>query len=370
MVVVTGGGTGGHIFPLISIIEELRRRDVRDIVWIGKRMGEEEKWSEEFGITFFGIRAGKLRRYLSLKNLFDVINILAGFFQSYLLLKRLRPRVLFSKGGFVSVPPALAAHLLRIPVLTHESDLSPGLATRIISRFAEVIFTSFEETGKYLNAEDVVFSGNPIRGLIKEAEANRGKEFLGFENDLPIVTFLGGSLGAEKLNRTVSKMVETLDIKFNIVHQCGSRKLGEKISSIKGKVKNYRVFQFLKEHMGDVLAASDLIVSRAGAGAIYEIAYLEKPSILIPLSRSASRGEQVLNARYFSEKRAAIYIDEEQLTPEYLYSKIIEILDDREKLEEIGRNARKIIKPEAEVLIVDYIVKYLNGVCVYQPREI
>lgn len=357
MIVLTGGGTGGHIFPLISVVEELKKRGIDSIAWVGGKGGEEEKWAKDLGIIFFGIRTGKLRRYLSVRNFLDVINVISGILSSYFILRKLKPGVLFSKGGFVSVPPAVAARFLRIPVLTHESDLSPGLATRIISRFADIVFTSFEETGKYLKTEKLLFSGNPVRRLIKEADPERGKSFLRFKNDLPVVTVIGGSLGAERINRVVWSMVETRKLEFNLVHQCGAGK----IRNIRIDLPNYRMFEFLKERVGDVLACSDIIVSRAGAGALYEIGYLGKPSILIPLSKGASRGEQILNAKYFSNMGASIIIDEKQMTPEFLYNKINNILARKGKLEEMGRNARALIKPDGEILIADYIMSYYNN---------
>jgi UDP-N-acetylglucosamine--N-acetylmuramyl-(pentapeptide) pyrophosphoryl-undecaprenol N-acetylglucosamine transferase len=344
MVAVTGGGTGGHIFPNVAVIEELKRRGVTDICWIGDRKGKEAEWASALGISYYGVRTGKLRRYLSLQNLIDTLSVLIGVVQSFCLLKRLKPSVLFSKGGFVSVPPAIAAKLRHIPVVTHESDIHPGMATRIIARTATVICTSFEQAGGSFEGKTVSHTGNPVRAIIHSADRKRGEHFLGFTEKLPVVIVLGGSQGASSLNSAVWELLRDGDPSFNLVHQYGTGNALE----IGGGHARYRHFEFIGEEMGDVLAASDLVVSRAGAGALYEIGYMGKPSILVPLPRSKSRGEQIDNARYFEDHHAARIIEDEKLNGRVLLEVIRDLLADDNLLMKMGENASKLCKAHAE----------------------
>jgi UDP-N-acetylglucosamine--N-acetylmuramyl-(pentapeptide) pyrophosphoryl-undecaprenol N-acetylglucosamine transferase len=353
MVAVTGGGTGGHIFPNVAVIEELKKCGVMDICWIGDRKGKEAEWAAALGISYYGIRTGKLRRYLSLQNLIDAFGVLIGIVQSIRILKRLKPAVLFSKGGFVSVPPAIAAKLLHIPVVTHESDIHPGMATRIIARTATVICVAFEQAGDSFKGKTVAYTGNPVRAIIHSADRKRGMQFLGFPGKLPVVTVLGGSLGASSLNSAVWELLRDGDPPFNLVHQYGRGNILE-IHCVRTR---YRHFEFIGEEMGDVLAASDLVVSRAGAGALYEIGYVGKPSILVPLPRSKSRGEQIDNARYFEFHQAARIVEDEQLNGHVLLKIIGDLLADGNLLRKMGENASKLCKSCAEREIAEIILR-------------
>jgi UDP-N-acetylglucosamine--N-acetylmuramyl-(pentapeptide) pyrophosphoryl-undecaprenol N-acetylglucosamine transferase len=356
MIAVTGGGTGGHIFPNVAIVEELQRRGVDDVVWIGSRGGNEKNLAGRLGIPYYGIRTGKLRRYFSLKNLTDVFWVFIGFIQSLGLLLRLRPEVLFSKGGFVSVPPVIAAGILRIPVVTHESDTVPGLATKIISRFARIVCTGFESTTRYFEKGKTVFTGNPIRNVIRSAEPGRGLEILGFRDVLPLVFVVGGSLGASSVNRAVWELFENnkkAPLTFNLVHQCGRGNRRDGLDT-----GNYRQFELLEDEMGDVLGAATVIVSRAGAGALNEIGFFCKPSILIPLPKSKSRGEQIENARYFVEHGAAVLIPDEELSGRALLKAVTRLLDEPEKLRKMGENTRGLIKTDAEREIANIIIGF------------
>jgi len=351
LIAITGGGTGGHIFPNISIIGELKKRGYTNIFWIGEKRGKEKAWSERIHVPFYGIKTGKLRRYFSFKNFIDVFFVLIGVIQSFFLFLKMKPELLFSKGGFVAVPPVLAAWLLRIPVITHESDITPGLATRIISRFASVICVSFEKTTKHYSKKRVVFTGNPVRDIFKRGDRKSGLSFLKFKQELPIVLVIGGSLGASSINRAVWQMNRKYDPPFNLVHQCGAGNFRRDIP-LKGK---YRQFEFISEEIGDVLAASDIVVSRAGAGALYESGYLKKPSILIPLPKSKSRGEQIENARYFAENGASVVIYDEDLNEDVLFKTINRLLADRVNLKMIGERAETLCKTDAEKSICDII---------------
>ncbi len=355
MIAVTGGGTGGHIFPIIAVIEELRRRGEGNIIWMGEKGGREEEWAGNLVISVYGICTGKIRRYFSLRNVTDLFRVVAGTLQALIILLKLRPAVLFSKGGFASVPPAVAARILRIPVVAHESDTTPGLATRVVARFATVICVSFEKTAGFFPAKRVMHTGNPVRSLIKEGNGERGLRRLGFGERFPIVTVIGGSLGARSLNEAVREMCSCYELHFNLVHQCGR---GNALGG--SSPKRYREVEFLDEEVGDVLAASDLIVSRAGAGALYEIGYLEKPSILVPLPRAASRGEQIANARYFEENGASVVLPEERLNGQNLYENITALLSERGKLASMGGRAGALCRRDAEKTITRCILETKN----------
>jgi UDP-N-acetylglucosamine--N-acetylmuramyl-(pentapeptide) pyrophosphoryl-undecaprenol N-acetylglucosamine transferase len=363
MIGFTGGGTGGHIFPCIAVIEELRRRGHEEFVWIGQRGGREEEWALRIGVPFWGIQTGKLRRYFSLKNVADTLRVLIGFFQSLLLLLRLKPDVLFSKGGFVSVGPVIAARLLGISVVTHESDIVPGLATRIISRFASTICISFEKTRDFVSGRRVVCTGNPVRKIIKEGDREAGMSFLQCEEGLPVILVVGGSSGAARLNDVAWRMKKRFTLPFSLVHQCGEGNLRKDIEM----GPRYRQFSFFDEEMGDVIAASDLIVSRAGAGALYEFGCLSKPAILVPLPKTASRGEQIENARSFEEHGAAVVIQNEDLDEELLFSTIERMISDPDSLKRMGEAAHSLCTPNAENEISD-IIESLHGVK-QGPRE-
>jgi UDP-N-acetylglucosamine--N-acetylmuramyl-(pentapeptide) pyrophosphoryl-undecaprenol N-acetylglucosamine transferase len=356
VIVVTGGGTGGHIFPNISVIEELRSRGEEEIAWIGSKDGKEREWAEKFHVVFHGIQAGKLRRYFSLKNIFDIFKVILGIIQSFFILLKLKPDALFSKGGFVSVPPVVAAWLLRVPIVTHESDRAPGLATKIISRFAAVVCVSFEKTGDSFSGKTVEYTGNPIRSVVLRGDQKRGCSFLDLKEALPVVLILGGSLGASSLNTAVREMCEKHDIHFDLVHQCGK---GNLVAAPGGDTR-YKQYEFIDQEIGDVLAASDLIVSRSGAGALFEIGYWKKPSILIPLPRSKSRGEQIENARYFGENGASLVINDEHLSPAFLYETINRVLSDRKKLKAMGEKAGELCRQFGEKAVCDVIESLLK----------
>jgi UDP-N-acetylglucosamine--N-acetylmuramyl-(pentapeptide) pyrophosphoryl-undecaprenol N-acetylglucosamine transferase len=355
MIVITGGGTGGHIFPNVSIIGELQKRGYEDIVWVGEKRGKEKKWAQRFGVRYCGIQAGKLRRYFSLRNFSDMFRVCAGVFQSFFLFLKLRPGVVFSKGGFVAVPPVCAARLLHIPVVTHESDILPGLATRIIARSSRIVCVSWKKTEACFPGKNVVLTGNPVRDVITKGEREKGLLFLGFHEPLPVVLVIGGSLGASSLNSAVWEMRERFHLPFNLVHQCGEGKLR------RGQVDDprYRAFEFIHEEMGDVLAASDIVVSRSGAGALFEIGFMKKPSVLVPLPISKSRGEQLHNARYFSENGAAVILDDDTLNGELLFSAVRMLLQDPSRMKDMGKKAASLCTKNAAKKIVDTLEPFL-----------
>ncbi len=355
VIAVTGGGTGGHIFPNIAVIEELRERNIGQVLWIGEKGGTEQQWANTWGVPYYGIYSGKLRRYFSVKNLFDLFRVLTGVIQSYLILRKTRPDVVFSKGGFVSVPPVIAARLHGIPVITHESDIIPGLATRITSRFAAVVCVSFEKSTVRAKRGSVVHTGNPVRKAVKKGSVDAGRKFLRFTDGGQIVTVLGGSLGASSINYAVWDMVKRRALPFNLVHQCGR---GNAHTGYEKNIR-YRQFEFIGAEMGDVLAASDIVVSRAGAGALYEIGFMKKPSLLVPLPRSKSRGEQIANAHFFQENGAADVLADEDLNGKRLFDRIGVLLEDENRLKSVGEKAHALCSDDAEKKIADIIIEEL-----------
>ncbi|GHV75745.1 UDP-N-acetylglucosamine--N-acetylmuramyl-(pentapeptide) pyrophosphoryl-undecaprenol N-acetylglucosamine transferase [Spirochaetia bacterium] len=302
----TGGGTGGHIYPGLAVAAALEKLTPCRIFWIGSAAGMDRSIVEEAGFAFFGVPSGKLRRYFSLRNLSDIFKIGAGFFMARSILKKERPGLLFSKGGFVSVPPCAAAATLRIPVFTHESDYSPGLATRINARFAARIFTAYEETAAFFPRafrERVVTAGNPVRPGFRNASAEAGRAFLGIGPEARILLVLGGSLGAREINELVRECLPKLTEYYTVVHQTGPQQDWGIPPS-----ERYRPYAYIREEMPHIVAAAELVLGRSGAGTVWEAATAGKPMILIPLRGSGTRGDQVENAAFFEKAGAAVVI--------------------------------------------------------------
>ena len=360
-VVFTGGGTGGHIFPGIAVAEVLKKETDVSIVWIGSNNGTDQSYVCSADIPFYGIPAGKLRRYFSLENLIDVFKIIGGFFASLIILLRLKPCFVFSKGGFVSVPPCAAARCLKIPVITHECDFSPGLATKINTRFAAQIFVSYAKTVDFFPASvqrKIVVTGNPIRMRFYEANADAGKAFIQYTGDKPILFIQGGSLGALQINVLVEQTILFLAESFFIVHQTGvqHRAQGEQIKKqLKEKRPDlsdqYKPFPFIVEQMPDVLAASDLVMSRAGANTIWEAAAAGKPMILLPLEKGSSRGDQIENAGFFTERGAAITLHSKDATSTALCSALTHLVENPEELKAMAQASAALTGEKSAVKI-------------------
>ncbi len=326
-------------------------------MWIGSSDGVEKKLVTDAGMAFHGVPAGKLRRYLSLRNLTDIVRTLAGIVASLRVLKREKPSLLFSKGGFVSVPPVLAAGLLGIPAWTHESDQDPGLATRINMRFCEKVLLSFPETLNDMPAryrDKAVVTGNPVRAALYEADAIRGRRFLGCPEDRPLLFVIGGSLGSSFINGLIAGGLPGLLPRFFVVHQMGAR--DHAVSDREGYVTS----AFFFDELPDIMAAADLVVSRAGANALAEIAALGRPSLLVPLSRSSSRGDQVRNAEAFRSKGAALVLPEEEATPKALVAAIVSLFDDPARLREMGRRAAELGAGRPAETIAELIAQRLG----------
>jgi UDP-N-acetylglucosamine--N-acetylmuramyl-(pentapeptide) pyrophosphoryl-undecaprenol N-acetylglucosamine transferase len=309
-IVFSGGGSGGHIYPGLAVAARIKELGICRIFWIGRETGMERSIVENEGIEFYGIPAGKFRRYLSFKTIPDFFRVIAGFFAARRILKREKPALLFSKGGFVSVPPCAAAASLKIPVYTHESDISPGLATKINARCAAAsggrIFTAYEETSAFFPEalrSRVIVSGQPVRNSFRKADPQKGKAFLGAGPDERILLVLGGSQGARELNELVKENLDALTGFYTVIHQTGPNNRWDL-----SKGSRYQSYAFIGEEMPDVLAAAELVLGRSGAGTVWECAVTGKPMILVPLAGAGTRGDQVENARYFEKAGAALVL--------------------------------------------------------------
>ncbi|MGA2479103.1 MAG: undecaprenyldiphospho-muramoylpentapeptide beta-N-acetylglucosaminyltransferase [Spirochaetia bacterium] len=334
-VAFAGGGTAGHVFPGIAIAEELGKR----ILWIGSSTGVEKKLVAEAGIDFRGIPAGKLRRYLSLKNLSDLLKTVAGIVASVRVLRRARPLLVFSKGGYVSVPPVIAARLCGIPSWTHESDFDPGLATRINLMFCEKVLVSFPQTVEYLPAQyrgKAVVTGNPVRRALYHADGVRGRSFVGCPAATPLLFVIGGSLGSSFINALIVSCLPDLLGRCFVVHQMGSRDFTV------SKQEGYFTAAFFSAELPDIMAAADLVISRAGANTLAELAALGKPSLLVPLPETGSRGDQIRNAELFRSAGASRVLPEREATAESAAAAVRALLDDPAALAEMGRRARTL----------------------------
>lgn len=360
-----GGGTGGHIYPGLAIADELKtiasEKNVDiELFWFGNSSGMDRNIVEKSGSVnkFIGIPSGKLRRYFSLKNFFDIFKIFAGFVASFFKLLFIRPVVLFSKGGFVSVPPCIAAKLLGIPVFTHECDFTPGLATRINSKFASKILLSYEETKKFFSAEKqnkTIVTGNPIRPVFYSANAKAGLEFLfegkDFDSSKPILLVLGGSLGAHQINQLIVENLDWLTSKFSVVHQCGAKDK----DFVPAAKKGYYPYPFIYSQMPDVIAASDIVLSRAGANSIWECSVLGKPLVLIPLCGSGTRGDQVDNAAFFEKQNAAKVLLGDDVTFDNL-KKLLEFLLDSSERDVMAMASKKMSEGNRPAKVIAEII--------------
>jgi UDP-N-acetylglucosamine--N-acetylmuramyl-(pentapeptide) pyrophosphoryl-undecaprenol N-acetylglucosamine transferase len=314
-VLFVGGGSAGHVVPSIPLIHYFRGAGWR-VGYVGSGAPETDL-IRALQVEFFSIPSGKLRRYWSTKNVRDVFRLLAGLWQATRLVRRLQPHVIFSKGGFVAFPVVVGAWLNRVPVVAHESDLTPGLANRLSAPFVDVICTSFAET--QLGRARIEYTGSPLRPELLKGSAARGREVCGFDTGKPMLLVVGGSLGSEVINSAVRRGIRRLADRFNVAHVCGPGRVDVRLRGQPG----YRQFEYIDDGWGDVLAAADLVVSRAGANAVFELAALGKPSLLIPLSTQASRGDQIDNARYAERQGWSRVLDEEDLDPERLLEELV-----------------------------------------------
>lgn len=326
-IVMTGGGTAGHVTPNIALMPALKEAGY-EIEYIGSYNGIERGLIEDQGIKYHGIASGKLRRYFDIKNFSDPFRVLKGYGQALSLMKKLKPDVVFSKGGFVSVPVVLAAKHRHIPAIIHESDITPGLANRIAIKGAKKVCCNFPETMKYLPADKAVLTGSPIRRELFNGVPEKAIELCNFpDHNKPVLLIIGGSLGSKVVNEAVRKILPELLEDFYIIHLCGKGNLDNSLSGTIG----YAQFEYASEELTDMFALADIAISRAGANSICELLALHKPNILIPLSAAASRGDQILNANSFKKQGFSYVLEEEQITEKVLLDAVKEVYANREQ---------------------------------------
>lgn len=323
-IILTGGGTAGHVTPNIALLPRLKELGY-DIQYIGSYTGIEKELIEPFGIPYHGISSGKLRRYFSVQNFTDPFRVLKGFREAHKLIRQLKPDVIFSKGGFVSVPVVLAGKRCKVPVIIHESDMTPGLANKIAIPSAAKVCCNFPETLKSRPEGKAVLTGSPIRQELLSGNKIAAMDMCHFTSDKPVILVIGGSLGAVAVNNAVREALPELLKDFQIIHLCGKGKMDESLKDVEG----YCQFEYIKNELRNLFALADIVISRAGANAICELLALHKPNLLIPLSANASRGDQILNARSFERQGFSLVLEEEQLTKETLLNAVKTLYENR-----------------------------------------
>lgn len=350
-IILTGGGTAGHVTPNIAMIPRLKELGY-EISYIGTYNGIEKKLIEEIGIPYYGISSGKLRRYFDLKNFTDPFRVNKGFGDAKRILKKIKPDVVFSKGGFVTVPVVLMAAHLHIPVVIHESDMTPGLANKIALPKATKICCNFPET-KELFSDRATVTGTPIRQELFNGSKEKAREFCGFTDDKPTLLVVGGSTGSVAINKAIWGCLDELLKEFNVIHLTGKDKLNPDIKDKKGYVQ----YEFIKEQLPDMFALADVVISRAGANAICELLAIRKPNLLIPLSKAASRGDQILNAQSFEKSGYSYVIEEEAVSNETLLTGIREVYSNRDKYIEAMQTSELADSITSITSIIDSLVK-------------
>ena len=363
--VIAGGGTGGHVQPALAVLQSLRQKANVDPLWIGSRGGVEASLARENNAPFRAIQTGKLRRYFSLQTPIDAMRIPLGSVQAFNILRRFRPDVIFSTGGFVSVPTVVAGRLLRIPSITHEQTATVGLATKINARFATVVALSFAQSQSQMSGTNarLIVTGNPVRASLFGGSADAGREHFSLPSDLPLIYVTGGALGAQAINRTVMDALPQLLQRAVVLHQCGPASGNGDLPLLEA-ARNTLPFEFqsryairerIGEELADVYAAAALVVGRAGAGTVAELAALGKPALLVPLPGTGG-DEQTLNARFLEDAGAAVLLPQDQLTPDRLMMEIDRLLDSS-TLETMSEAARRIGRTDAADRLANAILQ-------------
>ena len=352
LIVLTGGGTAGHVTPHLALLPHLLKQGY-DIHYIGTEEGIEHGMIAKLdGVTYHAVKSGKLRRYHDWKNFTDPFRVIAGAFQSAHLMRKLKPDVCFSKGGFVSVPVVIGAWLNGVPTLCHESDLTPGLANKICSRFAKRIATTFPECAEALG-EKAVFTGTPLRPELFSGSREKGLEMAGFSREKPVLMMMGGSLGAQSVNKALRDALPRLLPHMQVLHICGKKNLDESLRALDG----YWQAEFLTDRLPDAMAAADLILSRAGSNALCEFQALGKPMLLIPYPKGASRGDQILNAASFEKRGLARVLAQENMTSDSLADALLDLLKNGDGLRRALREAPPADGTQAVLRLIGEIQK-------------
>lgn len=319
-IVLTGGGTAGHVTPHFALLPYFDKNEIT-YEYIGSKDGIEKQLVEEKAITYYPISSGKLRRYFDWKNFSDPFRIIAGFFQSIGHLRKAKPDLIFSKGGFVTVPVVMAGWMLRIPVIIHESDMTPGLANKLSQPFAKKFLLTFEETVAHTPKDKGIYTGSPVRESLRDGNKEAGYAFTNLSEDKPIIMMMGGSIGSVKINTVLRESLPELLKTYQIIHLCGKGNIDHSLDNLEG----YRQYEFIGDELKDLFAITDIMLSRAGSNSINEFIYLGIPSLLVPLSKAASRGDQILNANAFSKKGFSKVLLEEEMASESLIANLNDI---------------------------------------------
>lgn len=351
-IILTGGGTAGHVTPNIALLPRLREAGF-EITYIGSYHGIEKQLLKEQKIPYYGISSGKLRRYFDIKNFSDPLKVIKGLAQSIRLMRKIKPDLVFSKGGFVSVPVILAARFCHIPSIIHESDLTPGLANKLAIPNAAKVCCNFPETLKYLPEDKAVLTGSPIRSELLSGNKENARKNCNFTNEKPILFIVGGSSGSKFINDTIRGLLPELLKTYQIIHMCGKGNIEESLNRTAG----YKQYEYIGAELSDIFALADLVISRAGANSICELLALQKPNILIPLSANASRGDQILNAQSFEKQGFSVVIEEEVITPDKLLNMIHETYKNRERYVTAMKKSTMINSVDKIVTLIEETAK-------------
>lgn len=342
-IVLTGGGTAGHVSPNVALIPHLIEKGY-NIHYIGSKLGIERDMLKNMPLKYHAVSTGKLRRYVDIQNISDPFRVIAGAMQSLLLLKKIKPDVLFSKGGYVSVPVVWAADKLKISTILHESDISPGLANRLCMRYAKYVCTNFPECAKRMGKK-AVLTGTPLREELFNGDREKGLKIAGFNGDKPVLLIMGGSQGARAINEALREAIEEITQRFDVFHLCGKGNIDERIN-----IDGYYQAEFLSDDLPHALACADFVLSRAGANALVEFHALNKPMLLIPLPLGASRGDQIQNAKSYEARGMALLLEQENLNRDSLIQKLDELIEKKDSLVEalksspLSNGTEKVLK--------------------------
>lgn len=347
-IILTGGGTAGHVTPNIALIPRLKEEGY-DIHYIGSYDGIEKKLIEDMKIPYHGISSGKLRRYFDVKNFSDPFRVVKGYGEAARLIKSLKPDVVFSKGGFVSVPVVMAAKNHKVPAIIHESDMTPGLANKLCIPCATKVCCNFPEAMEHLPKEKAVLTGTPIRQELFKGDPLEAVKFTGLDANKPTILVVGGSSGSVKVNEAVRECLDDLLKNYQVIHLCGKDKVDPTYDNRTGYVQ----YEYIKKELSALLAFADIVISRAGANAICELQALAKPNVLIPLGSNASRGDQILNAESFEKQGFSYVVLEENLTKESLLEAVQQVYDKR-------ADYKKTMEASQMTNSIEKIIKLIN----------
>lgn len=360
-IALTGGGTGGHLFPLVAVAEKIKQKKFdAEFLFVGPDGKMENEIMQKYGIPVRNIKVGKIRRYFSLMNFVDFFKVIIGVIQCLWVLLKYMPDIIFSKGGYASFPVVFVGWLYRIPILIHDSDATPGLANSILGKFADRVAVSYPEAEREFPAEQVVLTGNPVRSDIASGDIQKANELFNLSSQRKTIFVWGGSQGAKLINDKIIDLLPELLRKYQIIHQTGEnnfeeakRRAGE--LGVKAGHEGYFPVAFIGDELKDILAVSDLIISRAGANSISEIAANGKPSILIPIEKSANN-HQRMNAYSVARMGGCIVLEENNLGGNLLLSRINEVMDDETLRSKLSENIRRFYHPEATDRLADGIL--------------